>query len=381
VKVALVHDWLTGMRGGERVLEVFCEIFPDADIFTLLHTPGSVSRTIEGRRIKTSFIQRLPLARTRYRAYLPLFPMAVEGLDLRGYDLVLSSSHCVAKGVIPPPDAAHISYIFTPMRYVWDKFHDYFGPSRYGGVKGAALRAAAHYLRGWDVASSARTDHFIAISRHVARRVRKYYRREASVVYPPVDCARFSVSTGPAGDYYLMVSAFAPYKRIDLAIETFNRLKRPLRIIGSGQDAVRLKGLAGPGIEFLGFRPDDEVAEHLRGCRALVFPGEEDFGIVPLEAMASGRPVIAYSRGGAAETVVPLDAGGRGPAAATGVFFHEQTPDSLAAAVATLEENLASFDSASIRRRALEFDRAAFKEAIRGEILSRYREITGGSDA
>jgi glycosyltransferase involved in cell wall biosynthesis len=207
LKVALVHDWLTGARGGEYVLEVLCEIFPDADLFTLVHIPGTVPGVIEQRTIKTSFIQKLPWVRKRYRQYLPLFPLAIEGFDLSGYDLVVSSSHCVAKGVLSSPDTVHVSYIYTPMRYVWDRFGDYFGPARAGRVKRSIVRVFAHYLRSWDAASSARVDSFIAISRYVAERVRKYYGRESSVLYPPVDCSRFELSTEGPDDYYLIVSA------------------------------------------------------------------------------------------------------------------------------------------------------------------------------
>lgn len=300
MRVALVHDWLTGMRGGENVLEALCEIFPEAGLYTLIHIPGSVSRAIENRKIHTSFLQRLPMAGKRYRSFLPLFPLAIEGFDLSGYDLIVSTSHCVAKGVIPPPGALHISYIFTPMRYVWDQYRMYFGEGRTGWLTSRVIRVAAHYLRMWDVASSSRVDEFVSISAHVANRVEKYYRRTSPVIYPPVDCTRFSINTA-SGDYYLIVSAFAPYKRLDIAIEAFNRMgARKLRIIGKGQDESRLKKMAGPNIEFLGWRTNEEIAGYYAGCRALIFPGEEDFGIVPLEAMASGRPVIAYGKGGGA---------------------------------------------------------------------------------
>src|SRR5574337_279366 len=303
-RVALIHDWLTGMRGGERCLETLCELFPGADIFTLLHVQGSVSKTIEERRIRTSVIQSLPFAAGRYRYYLPLFPWAIEQFELDGYDLVLSSSHCVAKGVKPPPDALHIAYLYTPMRYIWDMQDAYTG--RMGPVSRLMLRAIAERLRRWDIAVNARVDHFIAISQHVADRIRRHYGREAEVIYPPVETTRFHIAER-TDDYYLVAGAFAPYKRIDLAIEAFNRLRRRLLIVGEGQEAARLQRLAGPTIEFLGCRSDREVADLLSRCRALVFPGEEDFGILPVEAMACGRPVIAYGRGGVTETVIPLN--------------------------------------------------------------------------
>lgn len=379
MKVALIHDWLTGMRGGEKVLEVFCEIFPEADLFTLLHIPGSVSRTIEDRSIKTSFIQRLPFARRRYRSMLPLFPLAIEGFNLNGYDLVLSSSHCAAKGVIPPPGALHISYIHTPMRYVWDMRHDYFG--RMGGVSGRLIALFSHYLRIWDVTSSARVDRFIANSAHVARRVEKYYRRPAHVIHPPVECSRFSLSR-EQGDFYLIVSAFAPYKRIDVAIEAFNALGLKLKVIGAGQDEKRLRSMAMGNVEFLGWKSDEELAGYYARCKALVFPGEEDFGIVPLEAMACGRPVIAYGKGGALETIAPFNPapGALAPEGpCTGVFFYEQTPSALARAVSMFEAGEKAFIPGRIREHALGFSRETFKAKIKDYVFKMYEEFKAGS--
>lgn len=383
MKVALVHDWLTGMRGGEKVLEVFCEIFPDADLYTLLHVKGSVSKTIEDRRIKTSFIQNLPMAAKSYRNYLPLFPKAVEGFDLSGYDLILSSSHCVAKGVRRPAGSFHISYVFTPMRYVWDLYSDYFGSGRASLIKRAAMGAFLGYLRRWDVRSSERVDHFVTLSNHVAERIRRHYKRDAEVIYPPVDCSRFPLSREKHEDFYLVVSAFAPYKRIDIAIEAFKRLGKRLVVIGTGQDESRLKAAAGKNIEFLGWRNDSEIADYYRRCAALVFPGEEDFGIVPLEAMASGRPVIAYAKGGALETVVPLKDKGQGRGERpTGVFFHEQTPQALMEAVGRLEANMDEFIPPDIRRHALAFDRPAFKENMTACIFKKLEALrTAEKDA
>jgi len=359
VNVALVHDWLTGMRGGERCLEVFCELFPDADLFTLLHVPGSVSAGIERRRIVTSFVQRLPAVTTRYRYYLPLFPSAIESFDLRGYDLVLSSSHCVAKGARPAAGVPHVSYCFTPMRYVWDLYDDYFG--RHAGVlTRMVMPAVAARLRRWDRRSSARVDRFVAISRHVAARIDRCYGRSAEVVHPPVDVQRFEVASGDDDGFYLVVSALAPYKRLDLAVRAASLLGRRLLVVGWGPQERRLRALAGPGVEFLGPRSDEEVAELYRRCRAVLFPGVEDFGIVPLEAMAAGRPVIAFAAGGALETVIaPGDA--RAP---TGLFFHAQTVEALAEAMRGLESGAVAFEPKVLRARAEEFDRARFKERI-----------------
>ena len=360
LRVALVHDWLTGMRGGERCLEVFCEIFPDADLFTLLHVPGSVSPVIERRRIVTSFVQRLPGAARRYRHYLPLFPLAVERFDLRGYDLVLSSSHCVAKAARPARGATHVCYCFTPMRYVWDRYGDYFGARAPLALR-LGMPPIAAALRAWDRATSHRVDRFVAISRFVAARIQAAYGRDAEVIHPPVDLARFTPGPGP-GDHYLVVSALVPYKRVDLAVAAATARGCRLRVVGTGPEEARLRAIAGPSVEFLGWRSDAEVADLYAGCRAVLFPSVEDFGIVPLEAMASGRPVIALGVGGAAETVVPLDASD--DAAPTGVFFHEQSVPALIEAMRTFERDEARFDPKALRARAEPFDRPIFRDRI-----------------
>ncbi len=360
-RVALVHDWLTGMRGGERCLEVFCELYPAADLFTLLHVPGSVSPVIERRRIVTSFVSRLPRAAARYRSYLPLFPAAMRSFDFSAYDLVLSSSHAVAKAARRRPGATHVCYCFTPMRYVWDLYGDYFG-ARAPLAARLAMPPIAAALRRWDRRTSRRVDRFVAISRFVAERIRRVWDRDADVVYPPVDVGRFAIADEGPGDYYLVVAALVPYKRVDLAVAAATRMKRRLLVVGAGPEARRLAAMAGPTVELLGWRSDAEIAQLYARCRAVLFPAREDFGIVPLEAMAAGRPVVAYGVGGATETVMGLDASGA--AAPTGVFFREQRVESLVDAVTTLEANAHRFEPKALRARAEAFDRPLFRDRI-----------------
>jgi len=366
MKVAIIHDWLTGMRGGERCLEIFCELFPEADLYTLLHIPGSVSPTIERMGIKTSFIQNLPFSQKGYRKYLPLFPMAIESFNLKGYDLILSCSHCVAKGIIPSPDSLHISYVLTPMRYAWDMYGEYFGENR-----NRMILFFIHYLRMWDVTSSQRVDHFLCISKHVENRIKKFYRREAEVIHPPVEIKRFRLQDRKE-NFFLIVSSFAPYKKIDLAIEAFNRLGYLLKIIGSGPEEKRLRSMAGSHVEFLGWLPDEVIADCYSKCRALIFPGEEDFGIVPLEAMACGKPVIAYGRGGTLETIISYDQRGsvKGDTP-TGLFFYEQNIDSLINAVEQFGRIEREFDPVAIRNHTLKWDTEIFKEKIKKNIVQK----------
>ncbi|MCI0707769.1 MAG: glycosyltransferase [Ignavibacteriae bacterium] len=355
LRVALVHDWLTGMRGGEKVLEVFCELFPQATLYTLLHTKGTVSGTIERMAVKTSFVQHLPFTKARYRHYLPLFPTAIETFDLSSYDLVVSISHCVAKGVIPPAKGVHICYCNTPMRYVWDLYDDYFGGDRAGWLTRKAMSFFAPGLRAWDVQTSGRVHYYIANSHFVSERIHRIYGRGSDVIHPPVDVGQFNVSKRHDG-YYLVVSALVPYKRVDLAVEAFNKTGERLVIVGTGPEMTRLKSLARPNIEFLGWQDGSELARFYAGCQALIFPGVEDFGIVPLEAMASGKPIIAYAKGGALETVAES---GRYP---TGIFFHEQTVDALIEALAKSKKK--KWNPASLRKHAERFDRGAFKQKI-----------------
>jgi glycosyltransferase involved in cell wall biosynthesis len=356
LRIALVHDWLTGMRGGEKVLEVLCELYPQATLFTLLHNAGSVSETIGSMNIRTSFIDRLPLKTKKYRNYLPLFPRAIESFDFSEFDLILSTSHAVAKGARPAPGALHICYCHTPMRYVWELYDEYFGPGRAGMLTRGAMSIVAPRLREWDVRSSNRVNFFIANSRNVADRIRQYYRRPADVIHPPVNMDQFVVSEKDDG-YYLIVSALVPYKRVDLAVETFNQNGERLLIVGTGPEAEKLQSMASRNVEFLGWQHDLQLSKLYAGCRALIFPGIEDFGIVPLEAMACGKPVIAFGKGGALETVVD-----RQPSP-TGVFFGEQSVRSLQDAITN--SRALRFDPHIIRAHAERFARPRFKENMR----------------
>jgi glycosyltransferase involved in cell wall biosynthesis len=370
MRVALVHDWLTGMRGGERVLERIAGMFPGAPIHTLVWTRGSVSPAIESHPIVTSFLQRLPDAGRRYRWFLPLYPRAIESFDLTGFDTVISTSHAVAKSAIPPPGAFHLSYVFTPMRYVWDLEMEYFPPGRFPWPLSWAVRRTCARLRAWDRATSARAHAILADSVTVAERIRRHWGREAEVLYPPVDLGRFTAAPGPR-DYYLLAGAFAPYKRGDLALEACRRLGRRVLVVGSGQEERALRRRAPPGTEFRGWVSDEEMAAIYGRARALLFPGEEDFGIMPVEAMASGCPVIAYAKGGALETV----GRGAGPGvlarasrggiaeAPGGVLFGTQSVEGLMEAIRTFET--LRFDPGTLRGRAFPFAPDAFDRGFR----------------
>jgi glycosyltransferase involved in cell wall biosynthesis len=375
VKIAIVHDWLTGMRGGEKVLEVFCELWPDADLFTLLHIKGALSEPIERLDIRTSFVQKIPGAKTAYRNFLPLFPFAITRFDLSDYDLVVSTSHCVAKGVKTKDSTLHISYIHTPMRYVWEMFDQYFGPGKMSPIKRLAANIVRPFLQRWDVATASRVDLFIANSQTVRGRIERHYNRDAAVIHPPVSADAFSIAD-TVGDYYLIVSAFAPYKRIDLAIEAFARLELPLKIVGAGQDEKKLLANKPPNVEFLGRKSDRELADLYGGCKAFIFPGEEDFGITPLEAQASGRPVIAFGKGGALETVNGAWPDGRRPdGVCSGVFFEHQTVDSLCEAVTFFENKNPVAAPADIRARILSFDRPVFAEKMKTFVENAYAKF------
>jgi glycosyltransferase involved in cell wall biosynthesis len=350
--IALVHDWLTGMRGGEKVLEVLCELFPEATLFTLVHKKGSSSPAIENMKIRTSIIQHLPKSESRYQYYLPLMPFAIERFNLNEFDIVISSSHAVAKGVRVRKDAVHICYCHTPMRYIWDQYENYFGKGKSNFPVRTAMKFFRNYLQRWDVESSSGVNYFIANSKNVQERIKRIYNRDSEVIYPPVEASRFKVSTRDDG-YFLIVSALVPYKRIDLAVEAFNEIGERLVIVGVGSELEKLKNSAKPNIEFHGWASDEKLADYYADCKALIFPGEEDFGIVPLEAMASGKPVIAFAKGGALETVVENR---------TGIFFKEQIKESLIDAVRKFSSEM--FNPNEIHRHALGFDRKIFKDKI-----------------
>jgi glycosyltransferase involved in cell wall biosynthesis len=346
MKVAITTDWLNSFGGAERVLVQLHEMFPQAPIYTSVYDPSGLPDFMQGWDVRPTFLQKVPFAKRRHQWFLPLMPLAFEQLDLREYDLVITTNSACAKGVITRPDALNVCYIYTPCRYVWDLYHEYTRGHR----ARALIAPVAHWLRVWDRLAADRVDHFIAISDEVASRVRKHYRRDAEVVYPPVDVDRFTPNDAPPEDYYLVVSRLVPYKRVDLAIEACNRLGRRLLVVGDGPERRWLEALAGPTVEFLGRRGDEDLADLYARCRALIFPGHEDFGIVPVEVQAAGRPVVAYGRGGAAETVVD---------GVTGVLFHEQAVGPVIEAIRRLEDG--AWNAGECRRNAERFSAASFR--------------------
>ena len=350
LRVVLCHDWLTGMRGGERVLEILCEAFPSAPVMTLIHNREAISETINRHPIHTSFLQNVPGVMPHYRNLLPLFPAAIRSLKPPPADLMISTSHCVAKSLKPAPGTAHLCYCFTPMRYAWTFFDEYFGRSR---AKRLAVRPLLAWLRRWDKHTAGGVDRFVAISDHVRQRINRFYDREADIVFPPVDTGRCTPGTEAPGSFDLLVSALVPYKRVDLAVKAYGQLGYPLKVVGVGGELAHLREQAGPHIEFLEWQSDEAVLTLYRTCRQLIFPGEEDFGIVPLEAQSCGKPVVAYGCGGALETV---------KADQTGVFFAEQTETSLLGAV----ERCASlpWDPALIRQHAESFSNQHFVDNL-----------------
>ena len=370
MRVAIVHYWLVSMRGGEKVVENLIDMFPDCEIFTHFVDPDRISGKIRSRPIRTTFVAKLPFAKRHFRSYLPLMPLALESIDLREFDVVISSESGPAKGVITTPHTMHVCYCHSPMRYLWNMYHDYRESA--GMLTAACMGPVFHYMRGWDFESAARVDHFVANSTAVARRIEKYYRRTPDIIYPPVDVDSFHVSHD-ISDEYLCLGQLVPYKRFDIAVRAFNELGKPLAVIGDGPEYRKLASIAGPTVRLLGPQPNDIVREYLSRCRALIFPGEEDFGIVPVEAMASGRPVVAFGRGGVLDTIVDR---------VTGVLFDEQSVHGLVDAVRRFEAISGSFVPESLVTHARRFRAEAFRDAMGRYIFERYeafrRQQRGG---
>jgi glycosyltransferase involved in cell wall biosynthesis len=366
MRVALVHDYLVQYGGAERVLECFCDLFPDAPIFTLVHDKEAMHGIFADKNIKTSFLQKIPLAKKRHRIFPPLMPMAIEQFDLSKYDLVISDSSSYAKGVITGPDTLHICYMHTPMRYAWDDCHKYTHDFYFPKLIKKLVPCLMNYIRIWDKVSAERVDFIIANSNFVKKRIKKYYRKDAYVIHPPVNYDKYYISR-KVDDYFLMVGRLIAYKRFDIAIKAFNKLGLPLKIIGRGPEMDRLKKMAKPNIEFLGRVPDERLVDYYARCQAFVFPQEEDFGIVAIEALASGRPVIAF-RGG--DIVEHIEDG------KTGIFFEKQNPSGIIDAIAKFDA--VSFDSNYIRNQAEKFDKSLFKARIKDYISKEYEKFKFG---
>jgi len=365
MKIAIVHDWLTGMRGGEKAVDAMCKIFPQAEIFTLIYKKGALNPNIENRPIHTSFIQHLPNAIEGYRNYLPLFPLAIESFNLNGFDLIISSSHCVAKAVKKPKNAYHFCYCYTPMRYAWVFFDQYFG--NYAFLKRKAIQLTINYLKKWDLATLYRVDDFIAISETIRQRIKNVYKREPEVIYPPVNIDKFSFNPNiKREDFYLCVCALVPYKRVDIIIEAFNILKdKKIVIIGSGNIKEELeKNITSKNIKMLGWADENTLLDYYQRAAGFIFPAEEDFGIAPVEAQSTGLPVIAFGRGGNTETVMAIN-DPKNSLNPTGIFFYEQTADSLIHCINEFESKKSEFNPIHIRKNALKFSDELFIKNIK----------------
>jgi glycosyltransferase involved in cell wall biosynthesis len=363
-KIAVVHDWLSGYFGSERALEQILRLYPQADLFCVADfLPPDKRAFLDGRTITTSFIQRLPFARRHFRSYLALMPLAVEQFELSTYDLVISSSHAVAKGVLTKPGQLHISYVYTPMRYAWGLQEQYLADGRSKGIKRLLASSLLHYMRVWDLRTANGVDTFVAISNFIAQRIWKIYRRRASVIYPPVDLTSFTIGR-ERQPFYLTVSRLVPYKRVDVIVEAFSRSPdRQLVVIGDGPDMSRLKTRITSNITLLGYQPFELVRDYMQRTRAFIFAAEEDFGIVPLEAQACGTPVVAYAGGGAAETIIEGE---------TGTFFPEQTDDALIEALIRFERFSGKFDPDQIRRNAERFSIERFRSEFAALVEREY---------
>ena len=361
LRIAFVHDWLTGMRGGENVLEQMIEVLGPRDLYTLVSIEDKLSETIRSCNIIPSFLNRLPFAKTKHQLFLPLFPMAIESFDFSEYDLVISTSHCVARGAITRSHTFHFSYLHTPVRYAWDFSKVYQASLKPRFLVDLVWPIFMHYLRVWDVAAVNRVDQYTCNAKNVARRIKKIYDRESEVIYPPVDTERFQIGD-KREDYFFILAALVPYKRVDLAVKACVELGVPLKLAGIGPEESNLRELAGSGnVEFLGRVGHEEAVELYQKAAGFLFPGEEDFGITPLEAQACGTPVIAYARGGALETVVDQK---------TGIYFNEQTVESMKAAI-TKCQNM-EFDRSVLRNHALTFDNACFRERFAESVCRSY---------
>lgn len=374
MRIALVHDWVVSIGGAENCLKTFRDLYPAADLFTLVSKKDSIEKLgFEKNQIHNSFLQRFPKSLQWYRKYLPLYPLAVEQLDLSEYDVILSSSHAVAKGVLTRADQLHICYCHTPMRYAWDLTHEYLREHGYDrGVKGALARAFLHYIRIWDSQTANRVDHFIANSRYTAQRIWRVYRREAEVIYPPVNIERIPTNSIEKEDYFLFVSRLVPYKKADLVIRTFNQLGYPLVVIGDGPDLNKCRDIAAGNVKVLGYQDNNSVVDFMKKARALVFAAEEDFGIVPVEAQACGTPVIAYGKGGTMETVVPVN--GENWDVSTGIFFDHQSVDSISKAIECFQEIEGKFQLTALQKNAQRFGVDRFKAEIRKFIENKYHQ-------
>ncbi len=375
MKKALVHDWFSVYAGAEKCVESFTNIWDDFDLFSLIDFLNDEDRQIilKGKRANTSFIQKLPKAKDRYRNYLPLFPLAIEQFDLSEYELILSSSHAVAKGVLTRPDQLHISYVYSPIRYAWDLYFQYINESGLDkGLKGFLARYFLHKIRLWDYSTANRVNHYIAISHYIAKRIEKTYGKKAEVVYPPVDTDAFKIADSTE-EYYITSSRMVPYKKIDLIVEAFSKTDKKLLVIGTGPDFEKIKNKATSNIDLLGFVETKKMIELTQKAKAFVFAAEEDFGIAPIEAQACGVPVIAYAKGGALETVIG-NTNGIIEHCHTGILFKEQTVDSILKAIEIMEKNYEKFDKETIRKNALRFSRERFEREFKEIINKKYNE-------
>ena len=373
MKKALIHDWFSPYAGAEKCVESFTDIWDDFEIYSLIDFLSDVDRDkiLKGKRAHASFIQKLPFAKSKYRNYLPLFPLAIEQFDLSGYDVVLSSSHAVAKGVLTHSNQLHIAYVHTPIRYAWDLYHQYLCESGLDrGLKGILAKYFLHKIRLWDASTANRVDHYVANSRYIARRIKKTYGKPSDVIYPPVDVDKFTLREAKE-EFYLTASRMVPYKKIDLIVEAFSQTDKKLLVIGDGPDMAKIKSKAGKNVELLGFASDETMADLMGRARAFVFAAEEDFGITPVEAQTCGTPVICFGRGGARETVLDGE---------SGLYFMEQNAKELLAAVAKFEQNYDKFEPTKIRENSLKFSHARFEAEIKSYVEKKYEEFKDGQN-